>query len=484
MQSGLQKQGTEDQASAAQTPGGGQETLNPANRTLELVSINRLTPYRNNARMHSRKQIREIAKSIERFGFVNPVLIDDDGQIIAGHGRVAAAKLLELAAVPCVRLSHLSETEKRAYILADNRLAEKAGWDREILAIELQALIDVDFEVELTGFEVGDIDLALEDADEAKHESAGPEDDVPDLLSGPSVSRPGDLWILSSHRLLCGNALDPSAYDELFDGDKAEFVLTDPPFNVRIDGNVCGKGAIHHREFAMASGEMSPEAFTSFLSTVFRNLAANATEGSIHQVFMDWRHISEMMAAGKEAYSELKNLCVWAKTNAGMGSFYRSQHELVFVWKKGTAPHINNFELGQHGRHRSNVWSYPGVNSMRPGRLEELAMHPTVKPVALLADAIKDCSRRGGLVLDPFCGSGTVLIAAERTGRKAGALEIDAVYVDLAVRRWQSFTGRLARLAMTGQSFEEVAETRIGPEWQAADGRQSLGPAQGEKSDA
>ena len=242
MESGLQKQGPDDQASAAQTPGGGQDSLNPTNQTLELVSINRLTPYRNNARMHSRKQIREIAKSIERFGFVNPVLIDDDGQIFAGHGRVAAAKLLELAAVPCVRVSHLSETEKRAYILADNRLAEKAGWDREILAIELQALIDLDFEVELTGFEVGDVDLALEDADEAKREAAGPEDDLPDLLTGPSVSRPGDLWILGPHLLLCGDALDPSAYKELLDDDKAEFVLTDPPFNVRIDGNVCGKG--------------------------------------------------------------------------------------------------------------------------------------------------------------------------------------------------------------------------------------------------
>jgi DNA modification methylase len=484
MESGLQKQGPDDQASAAQTPGGGQDSLNPTNQTLELVSINRLTSYRNNARMHSRKQIREIAKSIERFGFVNPVLIDDDGQVIAGHGRVAAAKLLELAAVPCVRVSHLSETEKRAYILADNRLAEKAGWDREILAIELQALIDLDFEVELTGFQVGDIDLALEDADEAKHEAAGPEDDLPDLLTGPSVSRPGDLWILGPHLLLCGDALDPSAYKELLDSDKAEFVLTDPPFNVRIDGNVCGKGAIHHREFAMASGEMSPEAFVSFLSTVFRNLAANTADGSIHQVFMDWRHVSEMMAAGKEAYSELKNLCIWAKTNAGMGSFYRSQHELVFVWKKGTAPHVNNFELGQHGRHRSNVWSYPGVSTMRPGRLEELAMHPTVKPVALVADAIKDCSRRGGLVLDPFCGSGTVLIAAERTGRKARALEIDPAYVDLAVRRWQSFTGKVARLGATGQTFEEVAETRVGPERQATDGRQSSRPALGEKPDA
>jgi DNA modification methylase len=368
---------------------------------------------------HSRKQIRQIAKSIERFGFTNPVLIDDDGMIIAGHGRVAAAKLLGLAAIPCLRLAHLSDAEKRAYVLADNRLAEKAGWDREILAIELQGLIDLDFEVEVTGFESGDIDLVLEDADEAQRESTGPEDEVPQPLPDNIVSQPGDLWILGRHRLLCGDAREAGAYEKVLGGEKAEFVFTDPPFNVRIDRNVSGKGVIQHREFAMASGELSEESFTSFLASAFRNLNAHSTDGSIHDVCMDWRHISEMMSAGKQVYSELKNVCVWTKTNAGLGTFYRSQHELVFIWKSGTAPHINTFELGQHGRSRSNVWCYAGVNTMRTGRLEELAMHPTVKPVALVVDAIRDCSHRGGIVLDPFCGSGTILIAAERTGRQA-----------------------------------------------------------------
>jgi len=438
----------------------GQSPAGAGRRNIEMVSVSRLTPYANNARTHTNRQIRQIAKSIERFGFTNPVLIDDGGQILAGHGRVAAAKLLGLAAVPALRLSHLSAADQRAYIIADNRLAEKAGWDREILAIELQALIDLDFEVEFTGFEIGEIDLLLNDADDAKSEKAGPEDDVPEPQPDRIVSKLGDLWILGKHRLLCGDALDPGAYNELLGGDKAEFALTDPPFNVRIDGNVCGKGAIRHREFAMASGEMSQEAFTSFLTTAFRNLAAHTTDGSIHQVVMDWRHIREMMTAGEQVYSELKNLCVWAKSNAGMGTFYRSQHELVFVWKSGNAAHINNFELGQHGRNRSNVWHHAGVNTFRAGRLEELAQHPTVKPVALIADAIKDCSRRGGLVLDPFCGSGTILIAAERTGRKARALELDPQYVDVAVRRWQKYTGKIARLAATGQTFEEVEEQR------------------------
>jgi DNA modification methylase len=283
---------------------------------------------------------------------------------------------------------------------------------------------------------------------------------VPEPSPSPAVSQTGDLWLLGAHRLLCGDARDKAAYAHLMSGAKAEFVFTDPPYNAAIDGHVCGLGRVRHRNFAMGCGEMSEAEFTAFLKAVFVLLAENSLDGSIHQICMDWRHIGEMLGAGRAVYSELKNLCIWNKTNAGMGSFYRSKHELVFVWKSGTAAHINNFELGQHGRHRSNVWDYAGVNSMRAGRLEELAMHPTVKPVALVADAIKDCSRRGGLVLDPFCGSGTILIAAERTGRKARALEIDPAYVDVAVRRWQAYSGKSAVLAGSGETFETTEEQR------------------------
>lgn len=420
-------------------------------------SLSDLKPYARNARTHSRAQIKQIADSIQRFGFANPILIDDDDQIIAGHGRAGAAKLLGLDEVPTVRLSHLSPTERRAFILADNRLAEKAGWDREILAIELQGLIDLDFEVELTGFGTAEVDLILEEAEDAKREASGPEDDIPD--PGPAVSRPGDLWILGAHRLLCGDAREAGSYDRVLDGATAQFVFTDPPYNVRIPGHVSGHGQIRHQDFAMGCGEMSEEEFTQFLATVFGHLASHTTEGSIHQICIDWRHLREMLAAGHQVYSELKNLCVWNKSNAGLGSFYRSKHELIFVWKSGAAPHINNFELGQHGRTRTNVWDYPGATAMHSGRLEELALHPTVKPVAMVADAIKDCSKRGALVLDPFCGSGTILIAAERTGRKARALEIDPSYVDVAVRRWQTYAGKTARLP-NGQSFECVAEER------------------------
>jgi DNA modification methylase len=427
---------------------------------IEYTPVRELRFYPNNARTHSKKQIRQIANSIAKFGFCNPILIDDAKQIIAGHGRVEAAKLLGIDAVPTCQLSHLSDADKRAYILADNKLAEKAGWDKELLAIELQGLIELDVDIELTGFDMAEIDLILEEGREARGEPSGPEDQVPEPSPLPAVTQTGDLWLLGSHRLLCGDARDKAAYDRLLEGAKAEFVFTDPPYNVEIDGHVCGLGRVRHRDFAMGCGEMSEAEFTAFLKTVFALLAENSIEGSIHQICMDWRHSWEILNAGRAIYSELKNLCVWNKTNAGMGSFYRSKHELVFVWKSGTAAHINNFELGQHGRHRSNVWDYAGVNSMRPGRLEELAMHPTVKPTALVADAIKDCSRHGGLVLDPFCGSGTTLIAAERTGRKAHALEIDPTYVDVAVRRWQAYTGKSAILAGSGETFEAVEEQR------------------------
>ena len=428
---------------------------------IDFMLVRELLPYPNNARTHSKKQIRQIARSIEKFGFCNPLLIDNAGQIIAGEGRWEAAKLLRIDSVPTCRLSHLSEADKRAYVLADNKLAQKAGWDKELLAIELQGLIELDLEIELTGFDMAEIDLILEEAHEANGAPSGPEDNVPQYSSGPAITQTGDLWVLGRHRLLCGDARDKAAYDHLLEGARAEFVLTDPPYNVAIEGNICGLGHIHHRDFAKGCGEMSEVEFSAFLEAVFKLLAGNTVDGSIHQVCMDWRHMWEMLAAGRKVYSELKNLCVWNKTNAGMGSFHRSRHELVFVWKSGTAAHINNFELGQHGRNRTNVTDYAGINTMRAGRLEELAMHPTVKPVALVADAIKDCSRRGGLVLDPFCGSGTILIAAERTGRKARALEIDPAYIDVAVRRWQTYTGKSAVLAGPGETFETVEDQRI-----------------------
>jgi len=428
---------------------------------IENVSVRSLRPYAGNARTHTKRQIRKIANSIERFGFCNPVLVDDNLQIIAGHGRVEAAKLLGIEEVPIVRLSHLSEADKRAYILADNRLAEDAGWDREILAVELQGLIDLGVPIEITGFEMANVDVILDEARESNGQSSGPEDDIPSYTTGPAVSQPGDLWLAGNHRLLCGDARNRAVYETLLGGEKAHFAFTDPPYNVPIDGHVCGLGRIRHGNFAMGCGEMSEAQFTYFLANIFQLMAENTVDSSIHQICMDWRHMAEILGAGRSTFGELKNVCVWNKSNAGMGSFYRSKHELIFVWKNGTAPHVNNFQLGQHGRTRSNIWTYDGVNTHKSDRRRELAMHPTVKPVALVADAIRDCSRRNDLVLDPFAGSGTILVAAECTGRMARAIEIDPNYVDVALRRWQSYAGKTARLAATGETFEDISENRL-----------------------
>ena len=428
----------------------------------ETVTVSALKPYARNARTHSRRQIKKIAASIERFGFVNPVLIDENNQIIAGHGRVAAAKLLGWQEVPTLRVEHLDEAEKRAYILADNRLAEEAGWDSEILAIELQGLIDLDFSIELTGFDMAEIDLLLDGEAEAKAPDRNIEDEIPPVpASGAAITRPGDLWRLGQHRLFCGDATAAASYARLLGGAKAALIFTDPPFNLRIRGHVSGLGKARHREFAMASGEMTSDEFRGFLESVFGHMAAHSADGSIHFIVMDWRHMAETLAAGEAVYREFKNLCVWVKSIGGMGTFYRSRHELIFAFKSGTAAHINNFELGQTGRYRTNVWEYAGVNSFGRDRDAALAMHPTVKPVAMVADAIRDCSKRRHIVLDPFAGSGTTVIAAEKTGRRAYVLELDPLYCDTIIRRWQAFTGKCVMSGDTNRSFEEIGELRM-----------------------
>ena len=425
------------------------------------LSVDSLRPYSRNARTHSQKQIAQIAASIRTFGFNNPVLIDEDGVIIAGHGRVAAAKSLGIDSVPVIRLEHMSEAQKRAYILADNKLAEKAGWDREILAIELQnlILIDLDFDISITGFEMPEIDVLIS-ASEAPPPKVDPLDHVPAVAEVP-VTRLGDIWQIGPHRLICGNSLDAATYARLLDGERAQMVFTDPPYNVPIDGHVSGLGAKRHREFAMAAGEMSEAEFTAFLESVFAQLVDASADGAIHFVCMDWRHMGEVLAAARGSYAELKNLCVWSKTNGGMGSLYRSQHELVFVFKAGTAPHINNVELGKHGRYRTNVWQYVGANAFSATRDDDLAMHPTVKPVALVADAILDCSKRKGIVLDAFAGSGTTLVAAHKTGRRGYGIELDPLYCDVIVRRLSKATGLPARHLETEQLFTDIEKIAV-----------------------
>ncbi|WP_343057327.1 DNA modification methylase [Chthonobacter rhizosphaerae] len=376
--------------------------------------------------------------------------------LLAGHSRLAAAKLLGLKEVPVVVVPGLSDAKKRAYRLADNKLAEQAGWDREILALELpelQGLLELEsLELSLTGFAPPEVDGILSDHEE---HAADPADAVPSTSSDQRpISRPGDLWLLSKHRLLCGDVRSPEDLARLMDGQKATLAFLDPPYNVRV-ASIVGRGRTKHQEFAVASGELTKEGFTAFLMEALTACASVSQIGAVHFVCMDWRHLGELLAAGEVAYGALLNLAVWAKSNAGQGSFYRSQHELIFVFRVGDAPHVNNVELGRYGRSRSNVWRYAGVNTFRTGPTDELTVHPTVKPVAMVADAIKDCTTRGAVVLDSFCGSGTTILAAERVGRVGYGLEIEPRYIDAAVRRWQAFTGKDAVHGEPGETFNE-----------------------------
>jgi DNA modification methylase len=399
--------------------------------------------------------VKQIAASIQRFGFRNPILIDEHNNVIAGHGRLLAAGQLRLNSVPTLLMSDMSEAERRAYVIADNRLAECAGWDDNKLASELSAIagLDGNLDLALTGFDGAELQKLLEQV----AGDPGSEDGLTQVdPDAPIVSRTGDVWIMGKHRLIVGDALAPAVFEQLMSGELAQMVITDPPYNVPISGHVCGLGKVKHAEFVMASGEMNEEQFSDFLRTALGNLARFSRDGSIHYVFMDWRHMEEILAAGRSAYTEIKNLVVWNKDNGGMGAFYRSKHELVFVFKNGSAKHINNFELGQHGRYRTNVWDYAGISSVGNERDEQLAMHPTVKPVEMIADAIRDCSKRGGIVLDAFGGSGTTLIAAEQTGRKARLVETDPRFADVTVRRWQKLTGEKAVLQANQVPFDEL----------------------------
>jgi len=421
--------------------------------TITNLPIAAFAPHPRNPRTHSKKQIKQIANSIQEFGFIGTILVDTNNRIIAGHGRVEAAKLLKMESLPALCVSHLSDAQILAYVIADNKLALNAGWDGTILMGNIQELrLDPAFDVTVTGYETAELDIMGANGNPTLEAV----DEIPPVGTGAAVTGPGDLWRIGNHLVLCGDATDKGAYETLMSGELAQMVFTDPPYNVPISGHVTGLGKVQHSEFAMASGEMSEAEFTSFLGKVCAHLADSSVDGSLHYLCMDWRHMGELLAAGKEPYSELKNLCVWTKTNAGMGSLYRSQHELVFIFKKGVAEHVNNVQLGAHGRNRTNVWSYAGVNSFGASRDSDLAMHPTVKPVALVADAIRDVTNHNDIVLDAFGGSGTTLIAAEQTGRRGRAIEISPQYVDTIVRRLSKVMNTKAILVGSNDTFESI----------------------------
>ena len=404
-----------------------------------------LIPDPRNARTHPRRQIEQIAASIRAFGFTNPILADPEGNLIAGHGRLRAARELGLAEIPVIELAGLTEPQKKALRLADNKIALNAGWDTEILKLELAELSLPEFEMDLslTGFSTGEIDVVLAD-------SPDPDDEViPAVPHSPQV-RPGDIWQLGEHRIGCGDGRDRAFLAALVgEGRQIDAAFLDPPYNVKVNGHINAKG--RHREFAMASGEMDTGTFRSFLADTLNACASVSRSGAVHFVCMDWRHMDDVSAAvaggsGSGIYADLLNICVWNKSNAGMGSLYRSKHEMVFVYRVGDAAHTNNVELGRHGRNRTNVWDYASVNSLKGSRREDLALHPTVKPVAMVADAFCDVTRQGDLVLDIFLGSGTSLIAAERVGRTFRGLDIDPAYVEVAMTRWSELTGKEPQL--------------------------------------
>lgn len=399
-----------------------------------------LVPDPRNARTHSKKQIEQIKVSIEAFGFTNPILADPEGHLIAGHGRLLAAKAMGLEEVPVITLTGLAEIQIRALRLADNKIALNAGWDVEILKQELTELttIDIDIDATLTGFSTGEIDVILEGQDD-------PDDEVIPAVPESPRTKAGDIWILGDHRIGCGDSRDIAFLKRVVGTDaQVDAAFLDPPYNVRISGHA--NTSDRHREFAMASGEMSGTEFRTFLTETLGACKTVSRDGAVHFVCMDWRHMEDVTAVAHDIYGAFLNLCIWNKSNAGMGSLYRSKHELVFVYRVGEAAHLNMVELGKHGRNRTNVWDYASVNSFRGSRREDLALHPTVKPTGLVADAIKDVTKHGDLVLDIFLGSGTTLIAAERAGRRFRGVEIDPAYVDVALERWSALTGKEPRL--------------------------------------
>ncbi len=429
--------------------------------TITFRGVAELTPNPRNPRTHSRRQIRQIADSIKGFGFLNPILIDEAGTVVAGHGRLAGAKLLGMPSVPTICAAGLSEAQRRAYVLADNKLAEKAGWDRALLAAELGELAvllpPLNLDLTLTGFEPAEVDSLFSDLDDGKPDAG---DRLPPVEK-VAVTRRGDVWLLGAHRLLCGDVRSAEDVDRLMAGERARLTFTDPPYNVPIAGHVQGRGRVRHKEFAFAAGEMSAEEFAAFLRSSLANVARVSHDGAIVFVCMDWRHVGTLDAVGRAVFTEMKNLIVWAKASAGQGSFYRSQHELIAVFKMGTAEHRNSFGLGATGRTRSNVWTYPGANSFHAGRAAELEMHPTVKPLAMVVDALRDTTLRGDTVLDLFAGSGTTLMAAERLGRRAYVMEYEGTYVDVCVRRWQDITRLEAVLEGDGRSWTDIRADRL-----------------------
>lgn len=429
---------------------------------VEHVSPGSIMPYAGNPKIHHEEQIKRVAESIRSNGFIVPILVDENGIILAGHCRYQAAIKLMLDQVPVIMLTHLSEYQKHTYRIADNKLAEYGKWDEDLLKIEFKEIEKMSLECKLeeTGFKTTESDLILDDSLKDQNVIDKLSNAVPFIPENEVISKSGDVWLLGPHRVICGNALEEKYYKSLMTDKFAQMISVDPPYNVKINGHVCGNGKVKHKEFAMASGEMTSEEFQGFLMANMEQLKKFSKDGSLHYIFMDWRHMKEILLAGESVYDKLINLCIWNKSNGGMGSLYRSKHELTFIFKIGTAPHTNNVELGKNGRYRTNVWDYAGINSFGKEQ-DNLKFHSTVKPLELIRDAILDVTKRGDIVLDTFLGSGTTLIAAEKVGRICYGMELEPLYVDTAIRRFQGITDIKAIHEKTGKTYDELLQTKI-----------------------
>lgn len=410
---------------------------------VQYVPVSDIHGYDKNAKTHPENQLQQIAQSIRKFGFNNPVLISDDGEIIAGHGRFAAAKMMGLEKIPVIRLTHLSEAQKKAYRLADNKIAENGGWNVELLKLELTDLeVSCDgVEITDTGFTTLEIDgLFAEKPEKATDTKKADEktNAVPFVPDDEIVTQPGDIWQIGPHRVICGDSLLEATYSKLMGDSLADLVLTDAPYNVSA-ASIGNSGKYKHQSFAMAAGEMTETEFTTFLTTVMQNCSKYSTPKALGYYWMDWRHSWEILSAGRTVYPLFVNLCVWSKTSGGMGRLYRSQHELCFIFGKDKH-YLDNVELGKHGRYRTNVWNYAGVNSFGAHKGDQ-KYHPTTKAIEMITEIVLDVTPRGGSVLDAFLGSGTTLLAAEKSKRICFGIEYEPKYVDTAIRRYRELFG-------------------------------------------
>ncbi|MGI3186785.1 DNA methyltransferase [Nioella aestuarii] len=434
--------------------------------TLLSIAVDQIDEAPRRARRALKGQRQKVRRAVERFGFRVPILVKpatEPGryEVVDGHVRLAVARDLGADAVPALSVGDLPDAEIRRLALSLNKLQESGEWDREVLKLELEELFSIDGDLEIPGFEMPELEALVFEESDITEPDAADADDLAELAAQPAVTQPGDRWILGDHRIFCGSALDGDELDRLLEGRMLDAVFTDPPYNVKVNGHVReAKGGF--REFAQASGEMSREEFVAFLTQSLGNAAAGLKPGGVMFICMDWRHVGELQSALEALGLRCLNICVWVKDAPGMGSLYRSQHELVFVTRKDGASHQNNIQLGTYGRNRSNVWHYAGATGGRRDEDDDFNLHPTVKPLRMVRDALLDVTGQGDLVLDPFLGSGTTLLAAERCRRRCIGIELDPGYVDVAIRRWQSLTGETAVHAETGRRFAAMEGEAVG----------------------